>query len=189
MKYGMYKNARNAAWQCLIDFKIKALPVNVSELAAKSGIKIIKDSRVNLLKENQSGMTVEQEGKFYIIYKDTEAPERCRFTIAHELGHIFLGHLLTAVPACAYRTFTVQNDFESSANVFARDLLAPACVLHELGATSAEDIARICAISIESAQIRAARLRLLEERDAWYLNPLERKVRIQFKSFIRDKKV
>ena len=188
LKYGLYKNARNAAWQCLIDFKIKALPVNVSEIAAKSGIKIIKDSRVNLLKENQSGMTVEQEGKFYIVYKDTEAPERCRFTVAHELGHIFLGHLLTAVTACAYRTFTVQNDLESSANVFARDLLAPACVLHELGTSSPEDIAKLCDISLEASSIRAERLQLLEERGAWYLNPLERKVSKQFKKFVKQVK-
>lgn len=186
MNYGLYKNARNAAWQCLIDFKINSLPVNVSKIAAKSGIKIIKDSKANILKEDQSGMTIVQEGKFYIVYKDSEAPERCRFTVAHELGHIFLGHLLTAVPACAYRTFTVRNDLESSANVFARDLLAPACILHELGATSPEDIAKICDISLEAAHIRATRLRLLEERNAWYLSPLERKVRKQFEKYIRD---
>ncbi len=186
MKYGMYKNARNAAWQCLIDYKVRSLPVNVSKIAAKSGIKIIKDSSVNLLKDDQSGMSVEQKGKFYIIYKDSESPERCRFTVAHELGHIFLGHLLTAVPACAYRTFAVRNDLESSANVFARDLLAPACVLHELGATKAEDIAKLCDISLEASQIRATRLRLLEDRDAWYLNPLERKVRKQFKLFVKQ---
>ncbi len=131
-------------------------------------------------------MTVEQEGKFYIIYKDSETPERCRFTVSHELGHIFLGHLLTAVPACAYRTFTIRNDLESSANVFARDLLAPACILHELGATSPEDIAKICDISLEAARIRAARLRLLEERDAWYQSPLERKVSKQFKKFVKQ---
>lgn len=188
MKYGLYKNARDAAWQCLIDFNIKSLPVNVSKIAAKNGIRIIKDSKANLLKENQSGMTVEQKGKFYIIYKDSETPERCRFTVAHELGHIFLGHLLTAVPACAYRTFTVRNDLESSANVFARDLLAPACVLHELGATSAEEIAKICNISLEAAQIRAERLQILEKRSAWYLNPLERKVRKQFENFINKSK-
>lgn len=189
MNYGLYKNARNAAWQCLIDFKVNSLPVNVSKIAAQSGIRIIKDSKANLLNEDQSGMTVEQKGKFYIIYKDSETPERCRFTVAHELGHIFLGHLLTAAPACAYRTFAVRNDIESSANVFARDLLAPACVLHELGAVSAEEIAKLCDISLESASIRAARLQLLEERGAWYLSPLERKVRKQFKKFIRKERV
>ena len=133
-------------------------------------------------------MTVEQKGKFYIIYKDSESFKRCRFTIAHELGHIFLGHLLTAVPAYACRTFVARNDLESSANVFARDLLAPACVLHELGTTSPEDIAKHCDISLEAAQIRAARLWLLEERNAWYQSPLERKVHKSFKRFIEKEK-
>ena len=186
MKYGLYKNARDAAWQCLIDFKVRSLPVSVTDIAKKSDVKIFKNSKIDLLKEGQSGLTVMQEGKFYIIYRDSDPHERCRFTVAHELGHIFLGHVLIDTPR--YRTFAVKNDTESAANVFARDLLAPACILHELGATSAEDIARICAISIESAQIRAARLKLLEERDAWYLNPLERKVGKQFKKFINQAK-
>ncbi len=133
-------------------------------------------------------MTVEQEGKFYIVYKDSEPSQRCRFTVAHELGHIFLGHLLVAEAAYAYRTFAVRNDIESSANVFARDILAPACVLHELGAASPEEIAKLCDISLEAAQIRAARLKLLEERNAWYLSPLERKVRKQFKKFVKQVK-
>jgi len=131
---------------------------------------------------------VEQKGKFYIIYKDSEPHERCRFTVAHELGHIFLGHLLIAESACAYRTFAARNDIESSANVFARDLLAPACILHELGVQSAEDIAKLCDISLEAGRIRAARIRLLEKRGAWYKSPLERKVRKQFENSILKKK-
>ena len=184
MKYGMYKDARNSAWQCLVDYKVRSLPVKVSEIARKSGIKIIKNSVADVLKEGQSGITVLQKNKFYIVYRDTEPLERCRFTVAHELGHIFLGHVLVDTPK--FRTFAVRNDTESAANVFARDLLAPACVLHELGATSAEDIARICAISIESAQIRAERLQILEERNAWYLSPLERKVTKQFGRYINQ---
>lgn len=183
MNYGVYKNARNAAWQCLIDFNITELPVKVSDIAKKSGIKIIKNSKVNLLRENESGLTVLQKGKFYIIYRDTEPYERCRFTIAHELGHIFLGHVMTDKPG--YRTFGKGNDTERAANVFARSLLAPACVLHELGAADPETISKICNVSITAASVRAERLQLLEERNAWYYNPLERKVYRNFKRFVR----
>jgi Zn-dependent peptidase ImmA (M78 family) len=170
----------------LIDFNVNELPVRVSAIAKSTGIVVIKNSDANMLKEGESGITIVQNSKFHIIYNDTESSKRCRFTIAHELGHIFLGHLLINTPQ--YRTFKIQNDTESQANVFARDLLAPACVLHELQALSAADISKICNISLDSATFRAERMKELELRNAWYLHPLEREVRQQFDKFIKKKK-
>lgn len=183
MIYGLYKNARNAAWQCLLDFKINQLPVKVSNVVEQADMILLRNSDVNVLKEEQSGLTIYQNKNFYIVYRDTDSPYRCRFTIAHELGHIFLGHLLINAPA--YRTFAIRDDNESAANVFARDLLAPACVLHELQILKAEEISRVCNISMESAEIRAERMQLLEARNAWYMHPLERQVYKQFEPFIK----
>lgn len=95
-----------------------------------------------------------------------------------------LEHLLINTPV--YRTFAVRDDLESSANVFARDLLAPACVLHELHATTAEEIAKICNISMQAAKNRAERMQVLEARNKYYLHPLERQVRQQFEQFIEE---
>lgn len=186
MVYGIYKNARNASWKCLIDFNISELPVKVTNIAKSMDITILKDSNAHELKDKESGKTVLQNNKFYIIYKDTELSNRCRFTIAHELGHIFLGHLLINTPE--YKTFAIRNDNESAANVFARDLLAPACVLHELHAITTNDIANLCNISMEAAGYRADRMRELENRNAWYLHPLEKQVYKQFEQFIKNKK-
>jgi Zn-dependent peptidase ImmA (M78 family) len=185
LNYGLYKNARNASWQCLIDFKINALPVMVSAIAKSSGILIIKNTDANLLKAGESGITIIQNNKFYIIYNNIENSKRCRFTIAHELGHIFLGHLM--INTSVYRTFANRDDTESEANVFARDLLAPACVLHELQILSATDISNLCDISLEAAGYRAERMRELENRNAWYLHPLERQVHKQFEDFVKSK--
>lgn len=187
MDYGKYKNARNASWQCLIDYNINELPIKVTSIIRKSdNIKLLKNSDVNLLKDNDSGMTICNNKVFTIIYKDNESSRRCRFTIAHELGHIFLGHLLINTPQ--YRTFAIRDDNESAANVFARDLLAPACVLHELHTINAADIAKLCNISLEAAEYREKRMRELENRNAWYLHPLERDVKHQFEDFIKSKK-
>lgn len=183
MNYGKYKNARNASWQCLIDFNVNSLPVMVSKIAKTSEIAIIKDSVVGLLKSNKSGITICQNRKFYIIYNDTENSRRCRFTIAHELGHIFLGHLLINTPE--YKTFAIRKGNESEANVFARDLLAPACVLHELKSFTARNIADLCNISLEAASYREQRMHDLEARNAWYLHPLEKQVLKQFDDFIK----
>lgn len=186
MDYGKYKNARNASWQCIIDYNINSLPVKASQIAKKSDITIIKNSQADFLQQGKSGATVLQDEKFYIIYNDEESVSRCRFTIAHELGHIFLGHLMTN--KTKYRTFAIQDDTESEANVFARDLLAPACVLHELNLLNADDIARVCNISLEAARYRSNRMQELEKRNAWYLHPLERQVYEQFKNYIENNK-
>lgn len=184
MNYGKYKQARNASWQCLIDYNIDSLPVKVSRIAKQTDIVLLNNSAVNLLSENESGITLMQDDKLYIVYADEQSPQRCRFTIAHELGHIFLGHLF----AKNGKGFATTDDAEHSANVFARDLLAPACVLHELHATNAAAIANLCDISLEAATYRAERMAELERRNAFYLHPLERQVKKQFADFINKKK-
>lgn len=184
MNYGKYKQARNASWQCLIDYNIDSLPVKVSRIAKQTDIVLLKNSAVNLLSENESGITLMQNDKFYIVYADEQSPQRCRFTIAHELGHIFLGHLFKADG----NGFLKTDEAEHSANVFARDLLAPACVLHELQALTSAAIANLCDISLEAATYRAERMAELERRNAFYLHPLERRVKEQFADFINKKK-
>lgn len=184
MNYGQYKNARNASWQCLIDYNMNSLPVKVSRIAKQADIVLLKNSAVNLLSENESGITLMQDDKLYIVYADEQSPQRCRFTIAHELGHIFLGHLFSKDG----NGFATTDEAEHSANVFARDLLAPACVLHELHATNAAAIANLCDISLEAATYRAERMAELERRNAFYLHPLERQVKEQFAEFINKKK-
>lgn len=184
MNYGQYKNARNASWQCLIDYNIDSLPVKVSQIAKQADITLLRNSAVNLLTQNESGTTLMQNDKLYIVYANEQSPQRCRFTIAHELGHIFLGHLFKADG----NGFATTDDAEHSANVFARDLLAPACVLHELHATNAAAIANLCDISLAVATYRAERMAELERRNAFYLHPLERQVKEQFAEFINKKK-
>ncbi len=184
MNYGKYKQARNASWQCLIDYRISNLPVKVSQIAKQADIVLLKNSVVNLLHQNESGITLMQDDKLYIIYADEQSPQRCRFTIAHELGHIFLGHLFSKDG----NGFVTTDDAEHSANVFARDLLAPACVLHELHATNAAAIANLCNISFDAATYRAERMSELERRNAFYLHPLERQVNEQFAEFINKRK-
>lgn len=122
---------------------------------------------------------------------------RQRFTVAHELGHIVLGHvgkytLINREPSVN------DNPIEAEANVFASRLLAPACVLHEIGVKSPQEISELCGISLQSAEIRFQRFLELEERNTkfiaekgvgcYYLSPLEKQVANQFESFILEKK-
>ena len=145
MLYGSYKNARNAAWQCLLDFDIRELPVKPSTIAKQLGIKIIKNSSINELSEGESGATYLINSKWYIVYNDTEPRQRSRFTVAHELGHILLGHIMCDKHYA--RTFdTSRPTIEQEADVFAARLLAPACVLWALNVHTPQDISELCDI-------------------------------------------
>ena len=66
--------------------------------------------------------------RFYLLYNDTvTTTERIRFTIAHELGHVFLMHLSDEkLRASRYSLSKKQYDYlESEANFFATELLSP----------------------------------------------------------------
>lgn len=189
MFYGKYKNIRDAAWLCLIEFEINQLPIRVLDIAKALNITVLKYSQVdkNKLKENESGTTYFINDKIYIIYRDSESIQRCRFTIAHELGHILLGHEL--VGDKHFRKFnTLKTEIEIEADIFASRLLAPACVLWGLNLHTAEEIAKACNISKASAQARADRMETLYKRNKFLTSPLERKVFNNFRDFINQNK-
>lgn len=189
MTYGKYKTARNASWQCLIDNNITSLPVSVTKIATNNGIIIQKysESNSNRLNEDEIGSTYFIGDKIIIVYRDTETIQRCRFTIAHELGHIFLGHTLFGTKL-SRKFYVPKSVIEIEADIFASRLLAPACVLWGLNLYTADEIAKVCNISLLAGKHRAERMRVLYKRDKFLTNPLEQQVFDQFKDFIDSNK-
>lgn len=135
------------------------------------------------LQIDERGVTLNINNNWYIVVDDTASVPIQRFTAAHELGHILLGHML--IDKIKYRTFSKRTEEEQTADIFAARLLAPACVLHEIGALSAEQIQMTCNISFAAAKIRAQRMQELEQRNKFYLHPLEWQVKEQFRNFIK----
>lgn len=181
--YGIYKKARNASWQALIDNKIDSLPVDVVKVVNSNGIRLLKDSQAHELRSGEAGISVFDGAQWFIVYDDLLPLGRKRFTVAHELGHIFLGHPLVA----GFHARTTDRNIpqtENEANIFASRFLAPACVLWGLNVRTAADIAQICEISAEAAGIRAKRMTELYKRNMFLTSPLERQVYGQFEDFI-----
>ncbi len=179
MNYKKYQQTRDKAWQILIDYNIKELPISVSALCEEMGIKV----RLYEPKNGNDGCCGIRFGKPRIFVSKNCSSERRRFTIAHELGHILLGHvgkyeLVNREPS------GTDNPIEQEANVFASRLLAPACVLWGCGVKTAEDIQRLCGISRQAAEYRMARMKLLYERNKFLTSPLERRVYAQFEEYI-----
>ena len=174
MSYNNYKNARDAAWQCLIDNNISSLPLKLSIICHNHNIDIIKNSDLDInskarLTQNQRGKCVSVDGQFYIIIDDTDILPAQRYTIAHELGHLI-----------------IPTSDEYEAERFAIGILAPACVLWGCNIHSAEDIAKMCNISQASAKIRAERMEILYKRNKFLTSPLERQVFDNFSEFIKN---
>lgn len=184
--YGLYKKARDASWQALIDNKIDSLPVDIIKVANDNGITLLKNSNAHELRAGESGISIYDGDEWFIIYDDSiDNLGHRRFTVAHELGHIFLGHPLIA--GFHKRSIGINvPSTENEANIFASRFLAPACALWGLGLRSAADIARVCELSHEAAEIRAERMVELYKRGKFLTSPLEKQVFEQFKGFIEE---
>lgn len=194
MSYCNYKNARDAAWKTLIECGISSLPVRPSEICRHynwvladyiDGKRSIELLGLSELREKTDGFCAVTENHVYIFYDSSLTVGRQRFTVAHEIGHLILGHVGPGTATVENREPTgAEREEETQANQFAARLLAPACVLHEIGATEPEEIQKMCGISKQAAKIRAERMQELERRGRYYTSNLECRVVRQFESYI-----
>lgn len=184
MNYKDYQNVRDNVWKLLIDLGISELPIRPGLICKRLGITI----RFGDLPPDNDGVSFFAGQIPIIVVSNNVSLPRQRFTAAHELGHILLGHvgeykLVNREPS------SEDNPIEQAANVFASRLLAPACVLWGCGATSADQIASLCNISMSAAQFRADRMVNLYQRNKFLVSPLERQVYKQFSEYIATHKL
>ena len=104
---------------------------------------------------------IASEKQAIIFYNDVDksliSSNRYRWNIAHELGHIALGHLTRGNSSRLFRTTLtdIQDpEAEIEADQFASYILVPYIVLRQLKIQSAEELMKICKISKQAAQIR-----------------------------------
>lgn len=93
------------------------------------------------------GVLLLYRGDPLILYDSELTPGRVRFTVAHEIGHLVLGHVAPGQRTMVNREPSPgDNPMETSANQFTARLLAPACVLWGLDIHTPEEIAELCHI-------------------------------------------
>lgn len=187
MNYAQYKFARDLSWKILIHERVCALPVSMSGLCRQMGIEVKYDDKVRL-DDGCGGMAMKKGRRYVIIVRRSDPPQRQRFTIAHELGHILAGDvgrykLVNREPS------PQDNQIETRANVIGSRILAPACVLWGCGVQSTADIAELCDISEAAASFRWQRMQLLYARGKFLSSPLERQVFEQFRDYIQEHKL
>ena len=182
MNYKDYQNSRDMAWKILLQENVTELPVKAGELCRQMGIRVAYFEA----QEDDDGKSTIIDGQPWILIAKDKPIRRQRFTCAHELGHILLGHtgkykLVNREPSRG------DNPIEQEANVFASRLLAPACVLWALNARTPAEIVNLCDISYQAAEFRAERMAILYQRNRFLTSPLERAVYEQFSDFISSR--
>ena len=183
MDYRLYQKSRDLAWEILLHERVCALPVDVLAICRGLGIRVVE--YIDPCPEVGDGFSVFIDDVPHICIEKGKSVRRTRFTIAHELGHILLGHvgkynLVNREPSAH------DDPLEQSANAFAARLLAPACVLWGCGVCSAADIAELCGVSAIAARYRWERMQILLERGKFCTSPVERRVYHRFSDFISN---
>lgn len=128
------------ARQTLVDHGLFSFPVNPVVLAKRLGARVV---HAVFSEPKYSGLVAKRDNNVTILVKDSDAPVRKRFTVAHEIGHSIL-HLHDAsgeiidTDADFFRgaesagtPWTVRRSQEYEANLFAAALLMPAELVRE----------------------------------------------------------
>lgn len=143
-----YHKATNAAYELLIEQDLLEIPVSLSKILHihKQHIHLMTYSqmaaRFNLsvnqyreLAPSEYGFTMKKGDYNYILYNEEKGYHTNRFTIAHEIGHIVLGHK------------TDDSVTAREANCFARNLLCPVPLIDTFNITEVKDYVGWFAIS------------------------------------------
>ncbi|MCL1873637.1 MAG: ImmA/IrrE family metallo-endopeptidase [Clostridiales bacterium] len=184
--YGKYENSKNPTERILIECNVKSLPVDIFLIANKYEINIMRNKDAGAILGGKLGATLFCNGKPIIVYDDKLDTETKLITIAHEVGHIVLGHPLK--DGMLARTFSLTDPrIEKAANIFAQRLLAPFPVLLGLGLRTAEEIASTCSIPIDIARDRAKKIESYGKNSYIQFSPIEKNVYEQFRGFVESR--
>ncbi len=147
------------------DYKI---PIDVFGIAEKHGVRV--EGSEEVAQDGLSGKVCIEDGTPVIRYNPQDTEVRQRFTIAHELGHLVLGHVRNGEchrdPRKNYNTQVFDPD-ERDANVFAATLLMPVpavrIALQHINDVSLEKLANLFKVSKTAMEIRLKSMGILPE--------------------------
>jgi Zn-dependent peptidase ImmA (M78 family) len=121
-----FQSPAQRAAKILQEYWDKILPVDPVRIAGKLGVRVYQSAE--LAGAGLSGVCeLSEEGTARIFVNPDEPETRQRFTVAHELGHIVLGHVQRGAQLrdALGRYDTLQLPIETAANRFAAELLMP----------------------------------------------------------------
>lgn len=154
--------ARNTARQLIKNSGIKSFPIKLKDIAIKVPDLVIDG---NELEEEISGMQATYKGVSFIRYNTNHSTKRNRFTVAHELGHVLLGHTVH----CDRNFLGSKQPQEVEANQFAAELLVPLNMLKKAvnTITTVDQLAKAFWVSNESMNWRVLETGQYKKLTTW----------------------
>ncbi|HET7559727.1 MAG TPA: ImmA/IrrE family metallo-endopeptidase [Limnochordia bacterium] len=142
--------ALDAAQTILNVLKIRQAPVVPERVAKALGHQLVESTLPEI-----DGFSLRHRDRHLIFVDRRLSLGRRRFTIAHELGHIILGHLLHV------RTSqTTDRMMDKEANCFAAELLMPRHLIAPQASTSIDNLAQTFGLTPELVRMRLVQLGL-----------------------------
>lgn len=142
-------------------YNIKSFPINAIEIAHRTPrciclsyqefakLQNAKVSDVETMGSSETGFTLYKPdtNRYLIFYNTAVCQGRQNWTVAHELGHIYLRHLVDK----SLSNKSLEKFYETEADLFARTLLAPFPLFQTLKINSVDDLRNKCGLSHEAA--------------------------------------
>ena len=171
--YSRYDYCVSCACDFLEAYNIDTYPINLFKIIDESPYALVPysdimkqfncsiDLVIKKLKSDE-GRTVYYDGIYTIAYNDvTKSPGRILFTLAHELGHICLNHMIdfsiTEMPKSSNEHNMQRYQYkllEREANAFARNILVPIPLYYYLKTKDAYSLQIHFGISYDAAIAR-----------------------------------
>lgn len=109
--------------------------ITYSELGEKHGMSV---EMIIKAFQSEDGYIIRDNDNYTISYNDTITnPGRIRFTLMHEIGHIYLNHLVDFKETMLRRSKLTRSKYEileREAHAFARNTLAPPVIVNRIKA-------------------------------------------------------
>ncbi len=167
--YARYNLCVEKAYEFLEKFNIISYPIDIEKIIRKEEWGITpyslimeelnydRDTVIRCLR-SEDGYTQLDDDNYSIAYNDDpKLGARKRFTLMHEVGHIYLNHLKDFDMTLLYRGSLSKEEnkvLENEANVFARNVLVPVSIYLNLKDKSPTNVAQYFGISLSAAQTR-----------------------------------
>jgi len=167
--YARYDYCCQKACEFLENYNIRAYPIDVERLIFDSGWELTSyfeimmqfkcdREKVICCLGSKDGFTQYDGFNYSIAYNDDDTlGNRVRFTLMHEVGHIYLNHLTDFEATKIFRgSLTVAENkvLENEANAFARNVLAPTSMVRHLKEKSPSTVSGAFGLTTLAAETR-----------------------------------
>lgn len=171
----------DVAWNIITELGISTFPVDPFQLLDKLSVryctigeisKLTGYSRMDIMRsviKSIDGGTLYVDGNIVVVYNERiRSTQRIRWTITHELAHIWLGHF--DIPNLTSLSDEKRNVLDREADYVTKEVLAPLGLLGTLRITDSAGIRELCGLSKKAADIREGELRKLRDSRVYRLS-------------------